>query len=223
VKDLWKLGAALAFLPLCFSCGLEVYYSLEPPSMRVFIEGPEDPVNNYFSFYTNETGNKTIAFKGTNVFYRIYNNLSELTSDITSVSAVNTAYTTNGYSRISSLGYRQLDSTGRHSVLLENTGSNREVRIRLSTQQSYTPSFSPLGETPIRMTNRQGFDFYKDDDPNLCDDLPVSGDLDTRYSTFTTADTWYVNAYAVSVGQDEYLNPLYSQLLHLGYVRIHRE
>jgi hypothetical protein len=39
-------------------------------------------------------------------------------------------------------------------------------------------------------------------------------------SSSPETDTWYVNAYAVSVGQDTNLTPLYSQLLWLGYIQI---
>jgi hypothetical protein len=75
---------------------------------------------------------------------------------------------------------------------------------------------------PLRRFNGRGFDFYRYTSPNEAnnDPLPASGDSDTRYSSSPESGIWYVNAYAVSVGQDTYLQPLYSQLLHLGYIAI---
>ena len=244
----------LVFLSMLFflclsSCGIEVYYSLDAPLSRA-MANPIDASSRLFSFYTNENGALSV-FKGTNVYYKIYNNTSELNSDINSINSSNAEYSSSGYNRIASLGYQQLETTARPDILFTSTGSNREVIIRLIDEGLYTPATNTfafaaqvrVGGTivsrPLRRSSGEGFNFYLGTGaaggagnpnpnkphtpatPNDPDRLPASGDLDTRYSSSpTSANTWYVNAYAVSVGQDPYLTLLYSQLLHLGYIEI---
>jgi hypothetical protein len=236
---------------LCLSsCGVEVYYSLEAPLSRA-MANPTDPGGRFFSFYTNESGALSV-FKGTNVYYKIYNNMSELNSDITSINSSNAEYSSSGYNRISSLGYQQLETTTRPDILFTSTGSNREIIIRLIDEGAYdlpTDTFAFTSQVrvggsivsrPRRRSSGEGFNFYlgtgasgwagnpnpnkthTPGTPNDPDRLPASGDSDTRYSSFTSSDTWYVNAYAVSIGQDPYLTWLYSQLLHLGYIEIRK-
>ncbi|GMO40076.1 MAG: hypothetical protein Pg6C_00760 [Treponemataceae bacterium] len=212
------------------SCGIEtVEDSLDPPSLRD-LANPLDPGGRYFSFYTRETGNNgTAAFKGTDVFYKIYNNVNELNAEHDSIKTSNAEYSANGYNRMVSLNYRQLPIPGYPSILFSATGSNREVSIRLideglNAQGAYdfpagVVSGSNMGK-PIRRPSSEGFNFYIDSNPDNCDKLPAAGDWDTRFSNVPEADTWYVNAYAVSVGQNTKLALLYSQLLWLGYIQI---
>jgi hypothetical protein len=240
--------SALFFLCLS-SCGVEVYYSLEAPLSRA-MANPIDASGRFFSFYTNESGALSV-FKGTNVYYKIYNNMSELNSDINSINASNAEYSSSGYNRIASLGYQQLETTARPDILFPDAGSDREIIIRLIDEGMYTAATDTfaytaqvrvagaIGPRPLRRSSGEGFNFYLgrgaasgagDPNPNKPhtpatpndpDKLPASGDLDTRYSSSpTSANTWYVNAYAVSVGQDPYLTLLYSQLLHLGHIVI---
>ena len=236
----------LVFLSVLFflclsSCGVEVYYSLDAPSSRAMANAT-DQAGRFFSFYTNESGALSV-FKGTNVYYKIYTNTSELNSDINSINSSNAEYSSSGYNRIASLGYQQLETTARPDILFAGTGSNREIIIRLIDEGVYNSSTSEytftaqvrVGGTivsrPLRRSSGEGFNFYlgtgtgrpnpnKPSTPTSSDKLPASGDLDTRYSSFSSSNTWYVNAYAVSVGQDPYLSLLYSQLLHLGYIEI---
>jgi hypothetical protein len=219
------LSAAALFLLASASCGIEVYYSLEPPSSRAFTTGLTTETRE-FSFYTNEATQLSV-FQGTDVYYKIYNNLSDLTSESTTISSSNAEYSSNGYNRMVSLGFKQLDTTSHPNILFPQTGTAQTVFIRLidegpksSGGYNFPAGITPTTVLPLRRSNGKGFNFYIDPDPDNCDDRPASGDSDTRFSSSPETDTWYVSAYAVSVGQDTYLTPLYSQLLWLGYIQI---
>jgi hypothetical protein len=238
------LTTAVLFLLLFGSCGIEVYYSLEPPSARMFVSGGLSPNLREFSFYTNDAGNVSSVFKGTDVYYKLYNNLSDLNNETASINAANAEYSSNGYNSMASRGYRQLDTPSHPDVLFPQAAANRTVLIRLFDEAPWdtvaltydfpaliTVSAGPappgIPARPLRRAKGQGFDFYIDsypvptDNPADWDDPPVQGDSDALVSSSpTAANRWYVCAYAVSVGQDTYLTPLYSQLLHLGYIQI---
>jgi hypothetical protein len=212
------------FLLVCFSCGIEVIYSLDPPSL-IQMANPEDTANRYFWFRTNETSsnNNRPVFKGTAVYYRLYNTLSFLNSDIGSISSANTEFSSGGFNRLTSLGYQALDATSHPDILYADSGSDKAVRIRLFDElPSFPKETVPNIGIPLRSNNKE-FNFYIDPNPDLCSDLPVSGDADTYFSTSPDApEKWYVAAFAVSIGQDTYLAPLYSQVLYLGYITIAR-
>ena len=71
-----KLVLLIAFL-LLFSCGLDVYYFVEPPFNSSVIVNPSDPGEQYFSFTSADANNKefqaggNFKFLGTDVYYKI--------------------------------------------------------------------------------------------------------------------------------------------------------
>jgi hypothetical protein len=210
------------------SCGLETYAILEPPGILRYTSGTIDAMDRYFYFQTNSSSlTSDVSFQGTSVFYKIYASESVMNTDIASVSNVNIQYSANGYNRLTTLGYQELNSTARNDPLSPNrTGT--PVLIRLFDEGSYTAHVhgddsnnSPTWGIPLRRSNSKGFNFFattqveKDDNP-----APIQGDPDVNYSGFTSGTEWFVNAYAVSVGRDTSYANLHSQLLHLGYIRI---
>ena len=75
-----KLVLLIAFL-LLFSCGLDVYYFVEPPFNSSVIVNPSDPGEQYFSFTSADAkAGGNFKFLGTDVYYKIYSNLSTLQS-----------------------------------------------------------------------------------------------------------------------------------------------
>ena len=78
------------------SCGLEDTITVEPPTKRINdpLYSDTDYLNRYCGFKTEEDGNKDISFTGTEVYYKIYNNYSDLTSQRSAITSVNT--TSNG-------------------------------------------------------------------------------------------------------------------------------
>ena len=78
------------------SCGLEDTITVEPPTKRINdpLYSDTDYLNRYCGFKTEEDGNKDISFTGTEVYYKIYNNYSNLTSQRSAITSVNT--TSNG-------------------------------------------------------------------------------------------------------------------------------
>ena len=72
------------------SCGLDVYYILYPPSDSQLVNENTEALGRYFSFRTADVENKGMdIFTGTTVIYKIYNTLSELTSDSYSINNYN--------------------------------------------------------------------------------------------------------------------------------------
>jgi hypothetical protein len=215
------------------SCGLETYTIIEPPTIGRITSGTYDATDRYFSFRTiakPDTGE--IAFLGTAVFYKIYASESVMNSDVSSVENVNTQYSMEGFNRITSLGYQELGSSNRDYPLVPVGSAGTNVVIRLFNEGSYTARISendsgasPTWGSPVRRStgsgNGGGFNFFASSQPEReANPVPVSGDSDVNYTGYTGGTVWYVNAYAASVGRDIDLTNLYSQLIHLGYIRI---
>ncbi|WP_162510728.1 hypothetical protein [Treponema endosymbiont of Eucomonympha sp.] len=233
-----KQGGAFRAFPvlslagLFFSCGIEDYTFLEPPSGSV-VSNPGDATYRYFSFGTAD--NPSPPFQGTEVYYRIYNNETDRSTDATSISYANTAYSSSGFNKMVSLGYERLNSNLHSNILIPpDNDPNDEIKIRLYDEGNFSAeikggSIMPIQNRPLRSTNkRQGFNFYRSSlvagaASSEDEDSPRESDSDVKYNSFTENDVWFVNAYAVSVGQnDETLAPIYSQLLHLGSIKIEK-
>lgn len=141
-------------------------------------------------------------------------------------------------------------SNGTKDPLIAAESYNQRVYIRLSNYQenvsgeykavikvrrnSDGAEWEEIG-IPLRTGNRYTFDFGRDEDKVLDslaankvknavpaeDDSSSIGDV-TYSSTFSDSDKklWYVDMYAVAVGQDNSFTPYYSNILHLGSVTI---
>lgn len=249
-------------LSCCFfllgSCGLESYYFLEPP-----YEGNNVPDGNnsdkplmYFSFVTQESENaeyingSEFKFKGTEIYYKIFNNYNEMVNWQNEIDRLNsgTNYTA-AFEKLTSSSYNYQKLNLSCDVVLDPliaaTGDNRYVYIRLNdygTEESFrngicigNDSLSEYDEASAmkvkgeivypRRTDgasvKHGFNFCPSDGADDDNPVPSENDIDVQYnSTPTNEGTWYVDMYAVSVGVDNSFNYSYSKVLHLGSIFI---
>ena len=86
--NLCSLCLAALFV-LFAACGIEVYIYLEPVSTYINKPGSAaDEALNYVAFVTSDVANEASAsdyFRGFEIYYRIYNNLTTLNSDVTAI------------------------------------------------------------------------------------------------------------------------------------------
>lgn len=237
------------------ACGLDEFYELDPP-VRCNNQPDTDTefASRYFEFTTNETGennknyidpSSSFKFLGTAIYYKIYNNLEKMQTDITQISAlINSTNYSNAVSKIrETLSYQELgtvkiEDTQRKETsinpLISAQGKNRTVYIRLTNYQD-TKEFSarilidkePLkaGDFelyPSRSGSNKSFDFGRTEDDKEVHVEPSQGDVDFVYGTFTELENkkYYVNMYAIAVGRDTTYTNYYSNALHLGSVSI---
>ena len=237
------------------ACGLDEFYELDPP-VRCNNQPDTDTefASRYFEFTTNETGennknyidpSSSFKFLGTAIYYKIYNNLEKMQTDITQISAlINSTNYSNAVSKIrETLSYQELgtvkiEDTHRKETsinpLISAQGKNRTVYIRLTNYQD-TKEFSarilidkePLkaGDFelyPSRSGSNKSFDFGRIEDDKEVHVEPSQGDVDFVYGTFTESENkkYYVNMYAIAVGRDTTYTNYYSNALHLGSVSI---
>ncbi len=226
---------ALFALILFSGCGLETYYTLNPPprAINAPVYTSVDYTANYFEFEsaTNNNSDSSFLFLGTAVYYRIYADSSVMLSRRASISSVNT---TSDYSaaalRMIGYGYQQLN-TSDGSVQPLITAEGATVRIRLTNygdandaNNDYRATISVINKIPRRtLGNNKTFDFGRRDKsaygPSENYALPVSGDEDFESGTVTD-NKYYVDMYAVAIGRDTTYTTYYSNVLHLGSVPI---
>lgn len=247
------LSVVSACVLLSLSCGLDTFYYLEPPkndghSVRYDYS---DEIELFFSFLTNEEKNNDFSgsdfdFRGTEVYYKIYNSSSAMESVQNAVDSLNSgsdvaAAATN---LINTRFYRTLSLSpdAKPSPLIPNRNDDRYVYIRLNdmpngdeTQKAavciadkkmtaYNPSepgIQWLGAPRRSFSSVYGFNFNKNDSENP---PPKEGDEDVYWSgTSSSPGVWYIDMWAVSAGRDGSYSSSYSKLLHLGSVRIEQE
>lgn len=228
-----------ALLPFS-GCGLQVFYTVDAPIVINHIPyySTSDYTEKYFNFTTNEVGmasfingSSDFSYLGTAIYYKIYTNYSTMTSRNTSIQSTNTSsnYNTAANMLISSYGYLPLGlNSGTDTPLIPGVGTNRSVNIRLMNYQT-DPKYSSyitIDGVNIGIPRRDGdslsFDFGRTSrNPNV-NAVPVNGDSDTVYSTFSTGydNTFFVDLYAVAMGRDATYTIYYSNVLHLGAVAI---
>ena len=80
-------GCLILFNLLLTSCGLDTFYVVEAPtSGHVPIYSDLNKSEHYFTFTTNEISYEGITFIGTEVYYKIYNNSSRLSTETSNIS-----------------------------------------------------------------------------------------------------------------------------------------
>lgn len=116
----------------------------------------------------------------------------------------------------------------------ETISPDFKATVRIRSDNGNDSSWTEQG-VPLRTGNRYTFDFGRDDD-DVSSDLAAErvenavpssensstiGDVSAS-SSFTDSDgkIWYVDLYAVAVGQDSSFTQYYSGVLHLGSVAI---
>lgn len=236
------------FLLLCFvclfifnsGCGLDVFYVMPTPITIVHTPSYDssDFSERYFSFFTNEnvTSNSGFSFKGTDIYYRIFDSSSQMNSEVSSlVSLSNNESTSNtaASKMIETYNFNKLRISGCYDEpLIPYTGENKQIYVRLSDYQSielYSARILEGGENgtyvnssttktiPVRNVNRTSFNFGRS---GSNDKAPAQGDDDVDYTSGPTNHKWYVAMFAVAVGYDYTYTNYYSNILYLGAVTI---
>lgn len=231
-----------AFFLCINSCGLDVFYYIDSPHspshepLFTTSSSTNDFAEKYFEFTTNEPANDELnIMKGTNVYYKIYESYSTMSSQVAAIETLLSSSSTSGTAsekliESSTYNYQPLVYEGQtQNYLIPFTGEDKKIYIRLSDYQD-TEDFhsrivingdesglngTELGQ-PIRSrTTKYTFNFGRDGD---YDKIPTSEDDDTVCSSSTSANLWYVAMFAVSVGQDEYFSKVYSTPVYLGNI-----
>jgi hypothetical protein len=232
---------------MCFflcACGLAVYYVLEAPDCNdEKYAGVTNYEDKYFDFDTADSDNYgTSGYKGTKVYYKIYNSLTKLTTHVSNIESVNDEYSEDGYDKMTGYGYQalQFDDSGyandvtSSSYIKSNLGSDQVVAIRLITE-GYTGSEYYTGlyldaDEDAQLTSgsedalilRNSGDAFSlsdvTDDIETAVDEGNTGDQDDMWIYETSDDDWYVAAYAVAYGYDSSYSPFYSEVTYLGYL-----
>lgn len=227
-RIIFSVFAGIACL-FFFTCGIPVYYVIEPPQIaHVATYETTDYHERYFGFtcpYNSSSENSEFTLSGTDIYYRIYNNLDDMNSDISSISSRNSEYSDSGYLKMVELNYQQLWLTSGESPVVKKTSSTRTIELRLCTDTGYSPRLYDLTNNnlisyPLRRgTGSSGsgnmtFDFTSNY-------YPEANDSDTKIREgYNNEGAWYVNLYAVTYGRDSSLANQYSSLLHLGNIKI---
>ncbi|MBE6344295.1 MAG: hypothetical protein J6B32_06315 [Spirochaetaceae bacterium] len=214
----------VAFLLVFVSCGLETFYFLDPPINNRITENPSDPSERFFSFRTVTNSSSADIFTGTAVYYCLYNNYSTMTSNMASISnLIGEDYSDAAMNRVLNLGYQPIFLNDSDIIVPSSSGAVSVV-IRLFTEGEYSAEVLINGSNvgvPLRTPLLTGFTFDPDKD-NF--PVPKETDGDVNYSSaFTEENTWYVAAYAVSIGRSLELTPVYSQVVPLGYLSFNYE
>ncbi len=233
----------LCFVCLLFfntACGLDVFYVMESPVTNVHTPSYDssDFAERYFSFFTNEnvSTNSGFSFKGTDIYYRIFDSSSQMQSEVNSlISLSNNESTSNtaATKMIETYKFNKLRISGYYEEpLIPYSGQNRQIYIRLTDYQSiedYSARILEGGENgsyvnssvtktiPVRNVNRTSFNFGRS---GSNDKAPAKGDDDVDYISGPTNNTWYVAMFAVAVGYDSTFTNYYSNILYLGSVTI---
>ncbi len=246
IKNIFVVLSLVCLFIFNTGCGLDTFYVISAPVnvVRQPYYTDTDHGERYFSFWTNEETNiDGFVFLGTDVYYKIYNSSSQMSTEVsvlqtlandsekssTSPDKMMNATTSGGY------GYKSLKAKGyNNQVLIPNENQNRLVYIRLSDYQSLEEFSARIliggangtnlydSDTkviPVRNTSdRRTFNFGRSGD---LDKIPTSDDEDVKYtSTSTDEGKWYIAMFAVAVGYDATYTNYYSNILYLGSVTI---
>ena len=229
------LAGCLILFNLSFvltGCGLDTFYVIDPPSVyhETSYSNLDEP-DNYFEFFTVENDYDGVTFLGTEVYYKIYDSTSKLSSEYSNInSAANNESTANqSASRlIETYKFQPLRSSDNPgaNILIPNTGYGRKIRIRLSNYHDYLSEFTVDGTklgVPVRSIPKNPNFSFKE---LSSDQLPKGGenaDADYGYSTTEAVEEYYVSLFAVAVAQDSTYSWLYSNVVALGSVKISLE
>lgn len=220
------------FLFIFLACGLEEYYDLPDPTNATRINTPSSSSltgvvatseSHKFSFSVFKPTATGFINSGTDVYYRIYNNLDQLKNDAKGIDDAIAAQSTNVVSLLQSKSYLRLRSYPDRLPLISSAslvaGSNSVV-IRLSDEGVGSSLFSAgisvntaNTGSPLRDDRREFFFDYNTSNSLL----PKASDSDTVFSSIDDG-YWFVNAYAVSTALTLKFVPVQSKTLGLGFL-----
>ena len=232
-------SACLFFLNT--SCGLDEYYTINgPSSIHCPVYTASDPVtyeNRYFEFSTNGDDESAGDFNldGTNVYYKIYSNLSTCESEYSALNTLTNSTSTaasSASSMINSYSFQKLKIEGSSSdIFVSHDGQSKSVRIRLTTyletqdEKDFCALVTIDGTeegVPVRYYGDRFFDFVRNS-TSYSAPIPRTTSYEDDVSTSTSTDDtgyWYVTLYAVTVGHDATFTSYYSPIVHLGTLAI---
>lgn len=210
-----KFTLVLCSFLLLFSCGLDVYYFIEPPFNSSPISNPADDVSQFFSFTTNGGNVGDMNYLGTQVYYKLYTNISDLDSQKTSINSANIEYSENGIDKLLALGFQKLSCSSYSDPLIRKTPSPKNQNIKITFNNGYYSS-----EILVDGENL-GIPLRYDNTPFSLENLSTQ-DLDV-YDSNSSSDeetNFYILMYAVSVGTVNLSQRIYSSLCYLGYLQL---
>ena len=235
-----------ALFVLFAACGIEVYIYLEPVSTYINKPGSAvDEALNYIAFVTSDVVNEASAsdyFRGFEIYYRIYNNVTTLNSDVTAIESYSEDDDTQAlaYSYlISTKSYSRLTASSRLTdyPLIPSASDNRAVYIRMynTVSGAYTAGIkvyqlsSPYSSSedatlladygsPRRTISSATGNTNK---YNFLIDYITSSDSDVYWSTSSTSEgTLYVQFFVMAYGYDESFSSIYSPPYNIGYITL---
>ena len=142
-KNIKVFATCILVLCLVFfnlSCGLDIIEYYEPPYVTINPPEPENIDSNqkYISFRTNNSENTSISFKGTNVFYKIYNNREDARNDRDRLKSIsqNDYSGTSAETLITNYKYAMLNNS---NILCpkRESGSDYDVRIDFTDSNKF--------------------------------------------------------------------------------------
>jgi len=224
-QDKFYILVIFSLILFSSSCGLPVYYIIYPPVNADSLPG-DTQESRFFSFKTADAQNSTSdIYRGIDVYYKIYNNKNDRDSDISQIQAVNSDFSQSGFNKMQGLDYAKLSSDpklhNKSDVLFDKENSDANIKIRLFDEGEYKAGFK-INDTefshskPFR-SNGNSFQFGEKN-------LPAQGDADyTHNENEEESESFWVAAFAVSVGRDGFFQAYYSSLLPLGSIKIPKD
>lgn len=214
---------ATCILVLCLvffnlSCGLDIIEYYEPPYVTINPPEPENIDSNqkYISFRTNNSENTSISFKGTNVFYKIYNNREDARNDRDRLKSIsqNDYSGTSAETLITNYKYAMLNNS---NILCpkRESGSDYDVRIDFTDSNKFALIINGDEQKPLRAVENYEFNF--DSSYWTYDN---ERDFDVKYNSSSATDVWYVQFFAASIGLSSTLNEQYSNIVYLGCISL---
>lgn len=218
-------------------CGLDTVYVIDAPSTihEPYYQSISQD-SHYFKFHTNEPSaadedSLGYIFLGTDIYYKIYNDSSQLETETSNLKsyAQNEETSYNSFTRLKdTYNYIPLQiNNNKIDFRIRNNNSSQAVEIRLATEgllQSkilVNDNLISNSEISIPMRNINGklkpFTFDK---RNGGDTVPKADDSDVKFNSNIETSDWYVAMFAVSIGRDSNYTELTSPITYLGSVKI---
>ena len=220
-KKIMVFATCILVLCLVFfnlSCGLDIIEYYEPPYVTINPPEPENIDSNqkYISFRTNNSENTSISFKGTNVFYKIYNNREDARNDRDRLKSIsqNDYSGTSAETLITNYKYAMLNNS---NILFpkSESGSDYDVRIDFTDSNKFALIINGDEQKPLRAVENYEFNF--DSSYWTYDN---ERDFDVKYNSSSATDVWYVQFFAASIGLSSTLNEQYSNIVYLGCISL---
>ena len=224
-KNIKVFATCIFVLCLVFfnlSCGLDIIEYYEPPYVTINPPEPENIDSNqkYILFRTNNSENTSISFKGTNVFYKIYNNREDARNDRDRLKSIsqNDYSGTSAETLITNYKYAMLNNS---NILCHKSesGSDYDVKIDFTDSNRFALIIDVDGKEEQKPLRRavENKEFNFDSSYWSYDS---ERDFDVKYNSSSATDVWYVQFFAASVGLSSTLTEQYSNIVYLGCISL---